>query len=956
MLEHLCYTASSKASERLVIAKNIALVVEDISLSNGHDTNLRFCKFLSKLSHSRDPSSRQFAVEIACDIFYTKSVDAVFSEGLHDLIINRCDDKIPTVRVAASKCLGKLTLSPTSESIIHASLDALAINLSDVKPAVRKAAIKSFQELFSNEKIRTLRGAKIQIDIMKIAERSRDVALSIRNQVLDLLDSLVEIEIDSVNSSWTSAVLPLVYDPEQSVQTKACACINRVLFKNICAKDQRNVWSLVAQFGEEEIKCLKKCLYHLVLDNEIKVKPLITALQGAIDARNDSQMVRGGWVILNMICGGIVCSNQDMKKAQESFRKSVDTKCLLNQWDSMFDTEVENSDLMIHCMGVLEGLASRVPADEATRIASLVFEHVQGLNLEPDLCRKCLHVLVALCESKATNEAEGRKLITSWATPLVEACTVVLRQLHQSGTVPAKLISSLFIIGELSILGLDPDDKLRLFVTLPDEVVTLTMGALTMSGLDMCIRPHVLVATGKLCLSSEQIAKDATHMLVRELDECKGSDIIRSNVIVILGDLCRRYTNMIDPHMDVICACLSDPSVLVRRHALVLLTGLLQEDYIKWRGSLFVRYLMCAADPNEEIRDLVRYSLKEIFAEKNPGLFHGSFVDVLFAINRCLSHPKYQLGQVFQVTDKELDADSLSHQRKVFVFRITGPEGTNLRMELYNLLLDQLQDTQRLEVTNKLCLDVLGAIIDGVFSMPPASSLDQVMQDCFRILCCPNIKVKNATTAKPLEEEDVPTATQVALATAKGRVLSKLERKNLVENVVPMLVSLYRLLQRNKSSYMKHVMQYLCVLMKDFKAEVEQVLDHTMTEEILFDLAQEQRLVHEEEERGFSSTRKRKSRRISIVTFEPSATDRNRRASTGILKTPIPSAKKRRKSSLTAPRLSENLNSSNTDDVDSTSKSRKSLSAMKRNWTVEANDYKSDSPLTKNLSVQLMGL
>ena len=86
-----------------------------------------------------------------------------------------------------------------------------------------------------------------------------------------------------------------------------------------------------------------------------------------------------------------------------------------------------------------------------------------------------------------------------------------------------------------------------------------------------------------------------------------------------------RFTSMIDVYMNAITSRLKDESLLVRRQCLTLLTKLLQvckklplfiviiifilpsmlwlqEDYIKWKGSLFFRFVHCLVDENEEMR------------------------------------------------------------------------------------------------------------------------------------------------------------------------------------------------------------------------------------------------------------------------------------------------------------------------------------------------------------------
>ena len=48
--------------------------------------------------------------------------------------------------------------------------------------------------------------------------------------------------------------------------------------------------------------------------------------------------------------------------------------------------------------------------------------------------------------------------------------------------------------------------------------------------------------------------------------------------------------------MPAMAQCLQDESGLIRRHALALISQLLLQDYLKWRGLLLHRYLAMLVD------------------------------------------------------------------------------------------------------------------------------------------------------------------------------------------------------------------------------------------------------------------------------------------------------------------------------------------------------------------------
>lgn len=51
---------------------------------------------------------------------------------------------------------------------------------------------------------------------------------------------------------------------------------------------------------------------------------------------------------------------------------------------------------------------------------------------------------------------------------------------------------------------------------------------------------------------------------------------IRNNVVIVICDLCIRYTTMVDKYIPNVSACLKDPEPFIRKQTLIFLTNLLQ--------------------------------------------------------------------------------------------------------------------------------------------------------------------------------------------------------------------------------------------------------------------------------------------------------------------------------------------------------------------------------------------
>jgi len=128
----------------------------------------------------------------------------------------------------------------------------------------------------------------------------------------------------------------------------------------------------------------------------------------------------------------------------------------------------------------------------------------------------------------------------------------------------------------------------------------LATGSVT-SDIPPPLRAHALIALGKMCLQEETLAKKCIPMFAKELENCT-APAVRNNILVVLSDLCVRYTSLVDRYVPLLAGCVSDENEVVRKHALTLLTKLLSEDYIKWKGLLLFRFLAALVDSSSSVQ------------------------------------------------------------------------------------------------------------------------------------------------------------------------------------------------------------------------------------------------------------------------------------------------------------------------------------------------------------------
>ena len=484
----------------------------------------------------------------------------------------------------------------------------------------------------------------------------------------------------------------------------------------------------------------------------------------------------------------------------------------------------------------------------------------------------------------------------SWISSVFDSCSSNL-----SGTIGNNLSNdemvtisrALFSVGECALVGFNASDEgtlsknevqsfsskdfqkkgmTGLHVKPPAKLVDMVMSFLAehLPGssdvkLSESVRGFAFLSLGKMCLRDVHLAKRTMTVFARELHEnmSQGSSVIQCNVLLIMGDLCVKYTSLADRYLPVMAACLqsgtSDISSnlfnsstskgfeVVRKSAVILLSSLIMQDYIKWRGLLFHRFLVAASDEDDTVSELAENTLAGPLLVKTPKLFFNNFVESFFVLNRCVAHPMYIAaasngdgGSGIAVGFDGID--------------LSGEAGRIRRQKMYNLMLSKMSDDEKISVTAKIAREVLkGALVEGsdlfkacspISEEKMTSSAYNVLRDALEVLKSDNIRVgkKQSSDADDIEDPSVD-GTAKKIGEAKSRLMSKISRKQMIEIIVPVLCNLKALLQANRSPLLKDLMAYLVDVYSTCKNEVEEVLmnDPTLLQEIEYDSRQQKK-------------------------------------------------------------------------------------------------------------------
>ncbi|XP_078330914.1 condensin-2 complex subunit D3-L-like isoform X1 [Crassostrea virginica] len=739
----------------------------------------------------------------------------------------------------------------------------------DEKVQVRKAALQALECVVRFEAPDYRRQ-----DLDVLVERCRDPALSVRKQAMQsLTDLLLSMPAEKpLQKYWLDGVLPLVIDRETTLQEKCMETLEEILLRNVVpfnrSKDEghRLVWNILdimTQFESCDLRrYLQKACRHWARVGKIKPS-LITSLESHVGTANN----QSAWMLL-----------AELAPAVQKFSHGF----ILDYWERHDNSteEVEFYTLQ-RVLLVMGCCAKHIAADQRDLLIENLKDRLKKFDSPPELISITINTLSKLCEAKAESlglaserEAWCSDLLTSSDKYLSKVILqqdagvldedLVIRHLFTLGEIaqlcPAKTPKRVYLIVQSMVaapcISMAPTQTLAPSQA-PEHWVSgsshdsshgnhsgesnqnaeahtsgssqqtqftqfTQLSQFRGSRMSNRIRAFAFIALGKLCLQNPDLAKKCVAALAREL-EISPDPTIRNNIVIILCDLCVRYTTTVERYMPSIGACLKDEAPLVRKQTLILITRLLQEDFLKWKGALFFRFITTLLDEKKEIAEFAEYCLIHILLQRKPAMFSNHFMECIFHFNAYEGHSAYN-----KFTQNE---------REKKMFSLQGAAKERDRLKLYCFMLEHMTDEQRFQITAKICTEILGGIVDNVIALDNNSSA--LLKDALTILSCKEIKLSSLKT-KPQEDAggDEQEMAAIVIATAKKTLISQVVKKNVIENIIPIVVSLKHMLEKHRSPVLRDLMYYLRELMQDYKSEVKDILsaDRQLAKEIEFDL------------------------------------------------------------------------------------------------------------------------
>ncbi|WJZ86890.1 hypothetical protein VitviT2T_006304 [Vitis vinifera] len=789
--------------------------------------------------------------------------------GVNDLLRKRCMDEKAAVRKAALLLITKLTGLLGGE-FVGDLLKTMGMACSDPLVSIRKAAISALSEAF-----KTFPDGNVTTEwLHSIPRLITDNESSIQEECENLF---LELVLDRVSraGSTVSAHKKLVCN-DLNAKTKSLEMEIELLFPG-------GVLVLLKEICNGEVApWVKKICTSLGKKKRLKPK-IAVALQGMIKASESLWLSHsmpiekwtappGAWFLLSEV--------------SEFLSKAVDWEFLHHHWQLVdkngpgveFRSPVQDFDDGVDCsmsnsvawagdrvflLKTISNVSVELPPEPAaalghnllTRIEEFnmhsteVNAHVKALRtlckrqvLNPDeaddLVQKCVHKLLSKASQildKYISEASEANIDSDFRTPPGGARRKGRTALTMSRSL-SRAITAVYTIGSLVIIC--PSANLDAIIPILHTIITSGSSDTKLNKLQGNTFPlkqaapslyiHAWVTMGKICLADGELAKRYIPLFVQELEKSDCA-ALRNNIVVTLADFCVRYTALVDCYVSKITKCLRDSCELVRRQTFILLSRLLQRDYVKWRGVLFLRFLLSLVDESEEIRRLADFLFGNILKAKAPLLAYNSFVEAIFVLNDCHVH------------NGGNDSQSTQTERDRFSIRGNDEKSRSKRMHIYVCLLKQMAPEHLLATFAKLCAEILAAASDGMLNMEDVHG-QSVLQDTFRILACKEIRIPSTrgstSDSADGEEEGLDGGAASEASAARGRAITQAVKKSLVQNTIPIFIELKRLLESKNSPLTGSLMECLRILLKDYKNEIDDMLvaDKQLQKELIYDM------------------------------------------------------------------------------------------------------------------------
>ncbi|KAF8372638.1 hcp-6 [Pristionchus pacificus] len=789
--------------------------------------------------------------------------------------------------------------------------------MEDDVAAVRKAAISVTQTLFfewnmDNDEVEEIANA--------IKLRCLDTSQMVRKQAMDSLSFLLEESLekghrDLLASTWLKAVLPLINDREDGVQSMAGRLVEERLINPILRPSTPEpCWNMLKRV-EEEVSNRRLLVRTLAYLSSKEVKTMRDTMVDTLNKKlmSDPDHSNVIWMLL-----------ADLSTV---FGDKIDPRTAVRTWYDLAENDSTNK--MSYVAKVVGEGAKKLKDDELDKVSQDIQEKLLGYRVHgPHIATvylalaRLMDAVGELASGKDILERFGRKLLEE-ASRIIYHELDMFTEMEEDKQEVAKedeirVIRIVITIGE--VIQLSPsliDYSNKLFEGLklimsselylseefqnrklmnsavpsvansrvpsvmghhPEHISTQSSGQIMLSEtvnqgsqptvipsqvqhkmknlslrkalFTASVRRCALTTIGKFCLMDDKTARNCVATFVRQL-QFNPDHIIRNNIVVVLCDLCIRYTLLVDRYTPIIASCLKDRAILVRQQTLECLTILIKEAFIRWEGQLMYRFVATILDECRQIREYAIFCLKDVLLPQQPCMFFNHFIECLLYFN--------------DVPRKYKMADSAEENLGRYArFSLSGKENEASRIKLYEFMLDTFDDRQKFITMAKMCEEIFTAVYSEEM-MIEDERVVALLTDAFKVISCEQMQLKLDVGKKGDDDEDEPAPKEVQ--DAAKNMITTVFRSAIISSIMPHVLELRRYLVEKRHPIMKYMLGVLRALTRSHMNQLQEFFagDKIALREIEYDIRRLNKLEEKLKLKAAERARMPPSRRDTMI-------------------------------------------------------------------------------------------
>ncbi|NWT61450.1 CNDD3 protein, partial [Erythrocercus mccallii] len=806
-------------------------------------------KALSSFAHCLEMKAAATSESIQ-DLLQSSAVRTVLEANTNTASVTVSAEAVSNHPLKTLPTFKTIELTDSSDTAGHDGKEVMAMlrmRAGDEKTNVRKSALQVFVSILKQGVVPC---AAEELGVLQ--ERCRDPAVSVRKQALHSITELLLSQHSNVlvQKAWLNGVVPVVMDAESSVQEKALDCLDQLLLQHIKpynkfrSDDERqelawNLLSLLSSESQELSRYLNKAFLMWSKQNKFS-STFINSVMSHVDTEHS----RAAWMLLAKVAGS---------------SPKLDYSKIIESWDSVSRQQNTSSGTVGHVLCVIGHVAKHLPKGSCEGLKENIQSWLKESQCPLEVISPAVETLQKLCQASAAAPEETQELLNQVCGDLVSTCesyisNIVLKedgagQLQEDLLVrhlfllgeaaqlcPAKVGKHIFLVVQSILASCGSKDQLSASTESEEMPGSQPLSQFRGSAMPPVVRAHALITLGK-CHPALERGLGVAQPRWGSSAQNPGEKEAQGSLSMVLCDLCVRYTSLGDRYVPNISLCLRDPQPFIRRQTLILLTSLLQEEFVKWKDCLFFRFVSVLVDPNPDIARFAEFCLVHLLLKRNPVMFSQHFIECIFHFNSYEKHQKYNRFPQ-SLREKQL-------------FSLKGKDNKEKRMRIYTFLLDHFTDEQRFNITTKISHNILACFVDEILPLDLEGS--ELLSDTFAVLSCKEIKL-SSMRSKP-EEDIQPDEDEMAMANAvmqvaQKKLISQVQKKNFIENIIPIITSLKSLMEQKRIPALKDLMNCLREMMQDYRNEIKDffAVDKQLAAELEYDMKKyEEQLAREKE-------------------------------------------------------------------------------------------------------------